>query len=93
MRTEMENKELYDNLIKLSHIFQEGYNIKVIGNTIFFHTNINKPINLNYKIILELKEDSILFSNGKIPDICIIKGWYNKKNETYYIGLETEIKL
>lgn len=43
---------------------------------------------IKYKTIIEIKDGRTIFKNGKIPDICIIRGWFGKRTDTYYIDLE-----
>lgn len=88
MRTEIEDKELYDILIKLSHVFKRKFTIKVIGNQLIQYNITVCPYEdrIEYKTLIEIKHNKVIFKNGRIPDYCVIKGWYDKTYETYFIG-------
>lgn len=84
-----ERNLLDTQLIQLSHIFKEKFIVKVIDNKITQYDIINSPYEnrIKYKILIEIKDKRIIFKNGKIPDVCIIKGYFNIKTDTYYISL------
>jgi len=89
MRNDNERNLLDTQLIQLSHIFKEKFIVKIIDNKII-QRNITDFVyedRTQYKIIIEIKDKSIAFKNGKLPDVCVIKGWFNKQKNTYYIGL------
>jgi len=89
MRNDNERNLLDTQLIQLSYIFKEKFIVKVLKNKIIqYDIDGMYQDEIQYKIIIEIKDKSIAFKNGKIPDVCIIKGWYDKINKTYFIGLQ-----
>ena len=90
IRTDIQRNLLDTQLIQLSHIFKEKFIIKVIDNKIVQCDIQDRPYEdrIKYKILIEIKNNRITFKNGNIPVVCIIKGWFNKKLDTFFIGLE-----
>ena len=89
-RTENERSLLDTQLIQLSYIFKKRFTVKIIGNKITQYSNTDKPYQdrIKYKPLIEIKEGRIIFKNGKIPDICIVRGWFDKRTDRYYIDLK-----
>lgn len=90
MRNDNERSLLDTQLIQLSYIFKNKFIVKVINDKVIQYDNELKPCEdkHRYKVLIEIKENSITFRNGKIPVVCIIKGWYSKPNDIYFIGLQ-----
>ena len=90
MRTNNERNLLDTQLIQLSYIFKDKFIVKILHNKLNQYDITDSPYEdrINYKTIIEIKEKRIIFKNGKIPDICIIKGYYDKSTETYFIDLQ-----
>ena len=79
---------LIEELIHLSKIFKEGYTVQLKDNKLSQYTNYNKPFIVSYLTVIEIRQDKIVYSNVQhIPYNCIIGGWYNNENNTYYIEL------
>jgi len=75
-------------LIQLSKIFKKGFTIELKDNQINQYSNIEKPFIVSYLTIIEIKNNKPLFKNIQhIPTNCIIGGWEDKTNNTYYIEL------
>ena len=79
---------IIEELIQLSKIFKDGYTVQLKDNKLSQYTNYNKPFIVSYLTVIEVKQDKIVYSNVQhIPSKCIIGGWYNGENNTYYIEL------
>jgi len=89
IRTDIQRNLLDTQLIQLSHIFKEKFIVKIIDNKIIQYDIQDRPYEdrIKYKILIEIKDNRITFKNGNIPDVCIVKGWMDKKTDTYFIGL------
>ena len=80
--------ELFEDLIKLSKIFKKGFTVELKNNELNQYTNYKKPYIVSYKTIITVKNNKLKYQNFmNIPDKCIIGGWYNNENNTYYIEL------
>lgn len=90
LRSDNQRSLLDTQLIQLSYIFKKKFNVKVIDNKITQYSNTDKPYQdrIKYKTLIEIRDNRIIFKNGKIPDICIIRGWFDKTTDTYYIDLK-----
>lgn len=90
MRNDNERSLLDTQFIQLSYIFKNKFIVKVIHNKIIQYDIIQSVHvdKIKYKTIIEIKDKRVIFKNGEIPDICIIKGHYDKSTETYFIDLQ-----
>lgn len=88
----MENN-IIDKLINLSKIFKEGFTITLDNGKINQYNNTDKPFIFSYLTVIEIKEGKPLFKNIRhIPSKCIIGGWFDKEDNTYYIELNKAYK-
>jgi len=79
---------LIEELIHLSKIFKEGYTVQLEDNKLNQYTNYNKPFIVSYLTVIEVHGEKIVYKHiQNIPNKCIIGGWYNSEDNTYYIEL------
>ena len=84
---------IIDDLIQLSKIFKDGYTVQLKDNKLNQYSNINKPFIVSYLTVIEVKGEKTLYINIQyIPATCIIGGWYNIDNKTFYIELNKVFK-
>ena len=75
-------------LIDLSKIFKKGYTIQIHNDSIKQYSKINKPYIVSYKTLITIHNDMPVFSKYcKIPKHCIIRYWFNKKDNIGHIEL------
>ena len=85
---------MIDELIKLSKIFKDGFTIELKDSKIQQYARTDKPYIVSYLTLIEVRKDKILYNNVQhIPSSCIIGGWLDKDNNTYYIELNKVFKL
>ena len=77
--------------ITLAKIFKKGFTIEVNNGVINQYSKINKPFIVSYKTLIEIHNDTPIFSKHyKIPKRCIIGFWHD--NKTGYIELNKAFK-
>lgn len=85
--------ELFEDLIKLSKIFKEGFTVELKNDKLNQYTNYDKPFIVSYKTIIKLKSKSLRYQNFiDLPDNCIIGGWFDKSTDTYFIEINKAFK-
>jgi len=79
--------KMIDELLKLSKIFKEGFTVELKNGKINQYKSYDKPFIVSYSTLIKVTDKAIEYINLKIPDNCIIGGWFNSDINTYYIEL------
>jgi len=80
------------DLIALSKLFPNGFTVIKKDSILNQYSNTNKPYIVSCKTIIKIKPLCMSVLHTKIPKQCIIGGWYNRDDCTYYIELNRAYK-
>ena len=81
-------------LIGLSKIFKSGFTVEFKNSVISQYSNSKKPYIVAYKTIITITDKEVIYNHiNDLPLDCIIGGWLDKDNNTYYIELNKVFKL
>jgi len=78
---------MIDELLKLSKIFKEGFTVELKEGKINQYKSYDKPFIVSYSTLIKVTDKAIEYISLKIPDNCIIGGWFDSDTNTYYIEL------